>query len=109
MSGISGPAEASALRLANFIYLYHLEHLAWVLSQLRHPVIVARMDERKNRSKSGGLQGAVGCCTAWNINYIVQRYLLNQNSTAKGMVRAEAGKTSRGAERCPEATLWLWG
>lgn len=89
MSGIPGPAKASALRLANFIHLYHLEHLVWVLSQLRHPVIVARMDEKKNRSKSRGLQGAAGCCIAGNINYTAQRYLLNQNSTAKGMVREQ--------------------
>ena len=54
-----GPAKASALRLANFIHFYHLEHLAWVLSQLRLPVIVTRMDEKRNRSKSGGgLQAA---------------------------------------------------
>ena len=89
LPGIPGPAKASALRLANFNHLYHLEHLAWVLSQLRLPVIVARMDEKRDRSKSGGLQGAAGCCIAGNINYTVQRCLLNQNSTAKGMVREQ--------------------
>lgn len=77
LPGIPGPAKASALRLANFNHLYHLENLAWVLSQLRTSVIVSRMYEKRNRSKSGGLQGTAGGCIAWNINYTVQRYLLN--------------------------------
>lgn len=62
-------------------------------------MIAARMDEKRNRSKSGGLQGAAGCCVAGNINYTVQRYLLNQNSTAKGMVREQRQESQAEGQR----------